>query len=115
MKYLVTGTQGNQVLTIEWSEMEIYNNPGPSINFQIKLYEADDRIEFVYGKMAGFNGTINYTYSYSIGLSGVTVASTPTSGQLVAQQIANVRNFSFTNTTNLSELPDCYSQLTFCA
>ena len=48
MKYLVTGTQGNQVLTIEWSEMEIYNNPGPSINFQIKLYEADDRIDFVY-------------------------------------------------------------------
>lgn len=113
MKYLVTGPQGNQVLTIEWSEMEIYNNPGPSLNFQIKLYEQDDRIEFVYGRMYGFNGTINYIYSYSLGLSAQTVASTPTSGQLVAQQIANVRNFSTNNATTLSELPDCNSKLTF--
>lgn len=113
LKYLVTGTQGNQVLTIEWSEMEIYSNPGPSLNFQIKLYEQDDRIEFVYGRMYGFNGTVDYTYSYSLGLSAQTVASTPTTGQLVAQQIANVRNFSFTNTTTISELPDCNSKLTF--
>lgn len=113
MKYLITGTRGNQILTIEWSEMEIYNNPGPSLNFQIKLYEQNNKIEFVYGKMYGFNGTVNYTYSYSIGLSGATVNSTPTSGQLICQQLANVRNFNNTNTNNLSELPDCYSMLSF--
>ncbi len=113
VKYLVTGQQGNQVLTIEWAEMEIYNNAGPSINFQLKLYEQDDKIEFVYGKMYGFNGTVNYTYSYSSGLSASTVSGTPTAGQLVCQQLANVLNFSNTNTTNISELPDCYSTLTF--
>jgi hypothetical protein len=113
IKYLVTGQQGNQVLTIEWSEMEIYNNAGPSINFQLKLYEQDDRIEFVYGKMFGFNGTINYTYSYSVGLSGNVVSATPLPGQLFSQQLANVLNFSNINTTNLNELPSCNSTLTF--
>lgn len=113
VKYLVTGQQGNQVLTIEWSEMEIYNNAGPSINFQLKLYEQDDRIEFVYGRMFGFNGTVNYTYSYSVGLSASTVSATPTAGQLVCQQLANVLNFSNVNTNNLNELPDCYSTITF--
>ncbi len=111
IKYLITGTQGNQVLTIEWTEMEIYNNAGPSINFQLKLYEQNDKIEFVYGRMFGFNGTVNYTYSYSSGVSGLTVSGTPTSGQLVCQQIANVRNFSHTNTNSISELPDCYSMI----
>lgn len=113
IKYLVTGEQGNQVLTVEWSEMEIYNNPGPSINFQIKLYEQDDKIEFVYGQMYGFNGTVNYTYSYSAGLSGATVSASPTSGQAFLQQLPNVLSFSNTNTTNIAELPDCYSTIMF--
>lgn len=111
VRYLVTGPQGNQVLTIEWNEMEIYNNAGPSINFQLKLHEQDDRIEFVYGKMFGFNGTADYTYSYSSGISGFTVASTPATGQLISQQLANVLNFSVNNKTDLSELPDCYSTI----
>lgn len=113
IKYLVTGQQGNQILTIEWSEMEIYSNAGPSINFQVKLYEQSNKIEFVYGQMFGFNGTVNYTYSYSSGFSGNTVSSSPSAGQLISQQLANVLNFSNTNITNLSEMPDCYSAITF--
>ncbi len=112
IRYLITGTQGNQVLTIEWSEMEIFNNPGPSINFQLKLYEQDDRIEFIYDRMFGFNGTVNYTYSYSLGLSGRTVANPPTAGQAFIQQLSNVLSFSNTNTTNITELPDCNTMLT---
>ncbi len=113
IKYLVTGQQGNQVLTIEWTEMEIYSNAGPSINFQVKLYEQDNKIEFVYGQMFGFNGTVNYTYSYSSGLSATTIGSSPSAGQLISQQLANVLNYSNTNITNLSELPDCYSAIMF--
>lgn len=113
IKYLVTGEQGNQVLTIEWSEMEIYNNPGPSINFQIKLYENGDRIEFVYGRMAGFNGTVNYTYSYSTGMTGTTVSNPITANQAFILQRANVLNFGHNNETNIAELPDCYSSYMF--
>lgn len=113
MKYLVTGSQGNQVLTIEWSEMELYNNAGPSINFQVKLYEQGNKIEFIYGKMYGFIGTQDYTYTYSSGLSGSTVASSPTTGQLIALQVPNVLNYNNTLTNNLSELPDCYSSVLF--
>lgn len=112
VRYLITGPQGNQVLTIEWFEMEIFNNPGPSINFQLKLYEQDDRIEFIYDRMYGFNGTVNYTYSYSIGATGTTVANPPTSGQAFIQQLSNVLSFSNTNVTNLRELPDCNTMLT---
>ncbi|TAE84364.1 MAG: T9SS C-terminal target domain-containing protein [Bacteroidetes bacterium] len=112
VRYLITGPQGNQVLTVEWFEMEIFNNPGPSINFQLKLYEQDDRIEFIYDRMYGFNGTVNYTYSYSIGVSGTTVANPPTAGQAFIQQLSNVLSFSNTNTTNISELPDCNTMLT---
>lgn len=113
IKWQITGTSGNQVLTIEWMEMETYNNPGPSLNFQLKLYESDDHIEFVYGNMTGFNGTNNYTFAYSSGITGRVVASTPASGQLVCQQIANVRNFSNTNTNSLAIVPACYSMISF--
>jgi hypothetical protein len=107
MKYLVTGEAGDQVLTIEWSEMEIFNNPGPSINFQLKLYQRDNKIEFVYGRMFGFNGTVNYTYTYTSGLTGRTVADPLLTGQAYLLQQENVLNWSHTGVTNLSEIPSC--------
>jgi hypothetical protein len=40
MKYSVSGVAGSRILTVEWTGMEIYNNSGPNLNFQMKLYEA---------------------------------------------------------------------------
>ncbi|KAA9331248.1 GEVED domain-containing protein [Adhaeribacter soli] len=113
IKYNITGNPGSQVLTVEWREMETYGNAGPSLSFQVKLYEGSNRIEFVYGNMVGFNGTTDYTYSYSAGISGAAVASTPQPGELLAQQVPNANNFSNTLQNNLNWVPECYSKITF--
>ncbi len=107
MRYLISGTSPNQVLTVEWIEVETFTNQGPSLNFQIKLYEADDRIEFNYGNMVGFNGTNIRDYTYSLGLSG------RLSGQVIAQQTPRVRNFGTSENTNLDIVPSCNSRITF--
>jgi hypothetical protein len=46
----VMGTPGNQVLTVEWRDVKWrYNAANAGFTFQAKLYEADGKIEFVYG------------------------------------------------------------------
>ncbi|TBX65986.1 hypothetical protein EZL74_11475 [Flavobacterium silvisoli] len=47
--YLTTGTAGNRVFTFEWLNWEWnYLANDAVISFQVKLYEADGRIEFIY-------------------------------------------------------------------
>ena len=51
IRYVTTGTSGNQVFTLQWSNMEWnYNAAGPVISFQLKLYEATGEIEFIYNQ-----------------------------------------------------------------
>lgn len=112
IKYSVTGTAGNRVLTVEWITMEIYNNPGPDLNFQVKLYEATGAIEFVYGKMEGFNGTFSYVYSYSIGVNSIYVSPSALNGEFFNMLTANTRNFGSFATSQLNTTPDCNSKIT---
>lgn len=53
--YQLTGTSPNQVFTVEWLDAQRYgtNYDGELLDFQIKLYEGTDIIEFVYGPMTG--------------------------------------------------------------
>ncbi len=116
---------GNAVITVQWTGMETFLNNGPNLNFQIKLFESDNHIEFNYGKMIGFDGTVGangaYAYSYTIGMSNNLVNSLdPLAGQVLAQQAENTRNFSpFQTSTNsrganyLTTMPACNSQLVF--
>ena len=78
VRYKVDGTlgSGSAVITIEWAGLEIYNTPGPNLNFQVKLYEGSNNVEFIYGNFEGFNGTAISSYSYSIGYNGTTPSST---------------------------------------
>ncbi len=111
--YLTTGSVGSRVLTVQWSGMENYNNAGPNLNFQVKLYEGSNQIEFVYGQMEGFNGTNNFLYTYSIGLNAISISNPLLPGELLTQQISNTRSFSSNPANSLSTVPDCYSKLTF--
>lgn len=113
MKYQVTGTAPNRVLTVEWIGMETFNNAGPNLNYQVKLYETSNVIEFVYGTMELFNGTANYGYSYSVGLNASTVSASPTVAQLQVQQADNVQNFSNTAANTLDRFIDCNVKYTF--
>lgn len=112
IRYAVSGTSGSRVLTVEWVNMEIYNNSGPDLNFQVKLYEATGAIEFVYGKMEGFNGTFSYVYSYSCGINSAYVSPSPANGEFFNQVAGNTRNFSSVPTSQLNYIPECYTKLT---
>lgn len=50
--YLLEGTTPTQVLTVEWKNVK-WNSSATSANaqFQVKLYEGSNKIEFVYGAM----------------------------------------------------------------
>ena len=52
--FLTTGTSPNRVFTAEWLNMQWHMNAGGNtISFQVKLFEADKKIEFVYRPESG--------------------------------------------------------------
>ncbi|MDP2174102.1 MAG: carboxypeptidase regulatory-like domain-containing protein [Candidatus Cloacimonadaceae bacterium] len=65
----LSGTSPNQVLTIQFKNIKWYYSVAPVnlINFQIKLFQGTNKIEFVYGTMGDAPGT---SATASIGLSG---------------------------------------------
>lgn len=56
LSYLLTGSSPNQCLVIQWKNYRRYNVSSESYNFQIRLYETTNIIQFVYGAF-----TVNYT------------------------------------------------------
>lgn len=74
--YIVTGTVGTQVLTLEYKAMQYqYNNPTPNAEFQVKLFEADGHIEFSYGVISP-SAPPSAAPSSSIGISDFLANST---------------------------------------
>ena len=69
--YLLSGSPETHVLTVEWNNVK-WNKTAAAANaqFQVKLFEADSHIEFIYGTM----GTPT-SGSASIGLSDNTVTT----------------------------------------
>ncbi|WP_353150615.1 IPT/TIG domain-containing protein, partial [Flavobacterium sp.] len=115
MRYFVEGTlgSGSAIITIEWSGMERYLIPGPDLNFQVKLHEQGNKIEYIYGNFKGFDGTFNSAYSYSIGMNG-SVPSGTTAVNRFALQTTNYNHFDFaTAPTGLVNMPNCNSKYTF--
>jgi hypothetical protein len=113
IKYQLSGSPGSQILTIEWIGMETFGNAGPNLNFQIKLYEGSNKIEYIYGAMEGFNGTSDFGFTYTLGLNASVISGSPTLGELQVQQIENVQNFAATAKANLAAVPSCSSMYTF--
>lgn len=115
IKYLVTGTTPNRVLTVEWIRMAIWTNTTPNFNFQLKLYETNGKIEFLYSTMT--QGTFDWasspTTGYTIGMSGPTISNPPTTGQVLIQQTANSTTFSAVQQNNLQTVPTANTILTF--
>lgn len=114
IRYQVIGSSpGSRVLVVEWYGMEVYNNAGPDLNFQVKLYEGTNNIEFVYGKMQGFDGSNNYTYSYTAGITSASVSSPILNGQIITQKLNNTRSFDSLSNNNHSVVPACNSSVLF--
>jgi hypothetical protein len=115
MKYELSGTAPNRILTVEWIGLETFGNAGPNLNFQVKLYETSGQIEYVYGTVEGFNGTADYGYAYSMGLNGPSLRATPVLSELQTQQVENVQNFASTPANALGRAPECNVRYTFVA
>ncbi|MFN4255628.1 MAG: beta strand repeat-containing protein, partial [Saprospiraceae bacterium] len=113
IKYSTTGSAPNRVLTVEWVGMETFGNPGPNLNFQVKLYETSGAVEFAYGTMELFNGTFDYTYSYTVGINAASISGSPTVNELQCQQVDNVQNFSNTAQNSLLRFMDCNASYLF--
>ncbi|MFN8143190.1 MAG: hypothetical protein U0073_02120 [Bacteroidia bacterium] len=113
IRYLTTGVAGSRVFTVEWIGMETYQNFGPNLNFQIKLYEGTNTIEFVYGAMEGYNGTTVYDYSYSCGMNAMYISPVLQPGELFCLQTVNSENFGGTASNSLNVVPECNSMVRF--
>jgi hypothetical protein len=91
--YQTTGSSPNRIFTVEWKNVNIfYSTSCPCANFQIKLYEGTNCVEFVYGTSAFTSN------SATIGISNSTTdwrvlpnsGTTPTpSGTLFTTSIAS--------------------------
>ncbi len=68
------GATGNQILTIEHYQVSRYNSSG-NVNFQVKLFESDNHIEFIYDDLSDAAGWSNYSTT-SIGINSQENAST---------------------------------------
>jgi hypothetical protein len=112
IKYEFSGTAPNRVLTVEWAEMERYQYGSPNLNFQVKLHEGSNDIEYIYGRMQPFDGAGTGDYTYSIGMTG----SNPGGGQRIALYLENTRNFRSTPSfDNNTIVPACNSSYYFTA
>lgn len=109
IKYQLTGAAPNRTLTVEWINMAVYGNTTPSLNFQVKLVETTGVIFVNYGVMN--SGT--FTFSYSMGINGPTIAANPTPAQLKMLQTVNTNVLNNTEQNNLAAMPAANSQYQF--
>ena len=113
IKYELSGIAPSRILTLEWANFEAFNSSGTDFNFQVKLYENTNEIDFIYGNMQGFDGLSNLNYSYSCGINAAALSSPPTAGQVLNQLTAATRNFGLTPTFQLNKIPECNSKIHF--
>jgi len=69
VQYLTTGTAGNRILTVQWTNMHVGGTGGgtqPTISMQALFYEANGNIKFIYGPTSA---PLTSTTA-SIGISG---------------------------------------------
>ncbi|NTW33844.1 MAG: T9SS type A sorting domain-containing protein, partial [Bacteroidetes bacterium] len=69
LSYELIGTAPNRVLVVQWENFRRYDIESENYNFQIRLYETTNIVEFVYGSF-----TVNYTgfTNPQVGLRGET-------------------------------------------
>jgi hypothetical protein len=110
MRYQLDGTAPNRVLTVEWIGVRQFaSSTVGNMNFQVKLYETSNKIEFVYGPMDPGTGTMSYT----IGLNGPTMSGTPGLCELLTQQTANTATFSNIPQNALVTAPESNTMISF--
>lgn len=66
IRYETIGTAPNRIVVVQWKNYKNYYGANTdSYNFQVKLYENGNKVEFCYGSFTGA-----YSASYQVGLRG---------------------------------------------
>lgn len=98
ISYQTSGDPGNQVFTVEWREMSWqWGYSTPTISFQVKLYEINGDIEFIYKQESG----IVHTGSASIGIANKSATDFYSLNNTSSSPTANYG----TQTSNISTKP----------
>jgi GEVED domain/Fibronectin type III domain/Secretion system C-terminal sorting domain/Bacterial Ig-like domain (group 2) len=107
VKYVVTGTAPNRVLTVEWLNMEWNWSSSAGVSFQVKLHEGSNDIELVYrpeaggspggssGASVGLMGTAATNFISLNGLTTNPTVSTTTSSNAISAKPANGQVYKF--------------------
>ncbi|MBI2967456.1 MAG: gliding motility-associated C-terminal domain-containing protein [Bacteroidetes bacterium] len=115
--YQTSGGAPNRVLTVQWRGMSEPVNSSCSPcdysnrNFQVKLYETSNNIEFLYSNMYG--GWDVNDWQYTSGINSSTMSGAPTITQLITQQTENTASFNNTPQNGLTTDPTTNSKITF--
>jgi len=100
--YLTSGTAPNRVFTFEWRnwywDWFTASSGVPVISFQVKLYESNGVIEFVYRRESG---TLNTADGASIGITSSSAGSFISLNNASASPVAS----TITSTNNISAKP----------
>jgi hypothetical protein len=101
VKYQLSGTAPNRVLTVEWLNMEWnYGANVPVISFQVKLFETSNIIDFIYRSETA-SGNPGGSSGASIGLMG----TTPTDFLSLQNSSAFPSTSVTTSTNNIASKP----------
>ncbi len=115
MKYQTTGLVGSRICTIEWINMQDFSaGSTSSFNWQVKLYEGSNNIEFVYSTMT-FGGAGTRSFSVGLNSSTLTGVSPFATTMVFTQQTANSATFGGTaqNAWGIPDLPAANSSILF--
>lgn len=91
IQYLLSGTTPNQILTVQWRNIRWYLSGGTQQNFQVKLYETSNIIEFIYGTMPAPSGSPSASIGINdaTGGSGHFISITPSASPTYSTATAN--------------------------
>ncbi|HYV92924.1 MAG TPA: MopE-related protein, partial [Chitinophagales bacterium] len=98
LSYQTSGAAPNRVFTIEWFNWGKYNVTGNEINFQIKLYEGSNQVQFVYQPVTPATSFVTY-----VGMNGAAVTdfndrTTTTNWSATTAGSTNTATCQFSNT-----------------
>ncbi len=95
--YITTGTAPNRIFTFEWKDFHKTATGAIYGNFQVKLYESTNNIEFVYG---------NGTFTAASGVAAtIGIANTTTDWQTLSDNTFAPLTSSTTFTDTITTLP----------
>ncbi len=116
IEYTTIGTSPNRILIVQWKDYSIFALPYCHLNFQIRLHESNNSIQFYYGEneLAGNNNRY-----FNVGLLGDTISdyhfrTTPSDWINTNTSPTLPLNASLGSSNNLNALSILPSGLVYC-